>query len=78
MTKNITLAVDETVLAEARRYAAEHGTTVNGLVREHLQQIARSRSRAKQIVAELRALSEKSTARLGPGYRFSREETYDR
>ena len=34
--KNITLAVEENVLDEARRYAANRKTTVNGLVRDFL------------------------------------------
>ena len=36
--KNITLAVDEDVLDRVRVIAAERKTTVNGLVREYLEQ----------------------------------------
>lgn len=36
MTKNITLAVDETDLNGARIYAAKRSTTVNALVRKYL------------------------------------------
>jgi len=32
--KNVTLAIEEKVLREARRYAAENDTTLNALVRE--------------------------------------------
>jgi len=43
--KNITLSVDEnilaTVLATVRRYAAERNSTVNALVREYLTGLAR-------------------------------------
>jgi hypothetical protein len=34
--KNITLALDENVLAAVRRHAANRGTTVNAIVRDHL------------------------------------------
>ena len=36
--KNVTLAVEEDVLAAARKYAAARKTTVNGLVRDYLRQ----------------------------------------
>ena len=36
--KNITLSVDEKVLAAVRRYAVEHESSVNGLVREYFDQ----------------------------------------
>ncbi len=38
--KNITLSVDEHVLAEVRRCASKHNTTVNGLVRDDLTRLA--------------------------------------
>lgn len=63
--KNITLSVDEEVLAEVRRHAAARKTTVNALVREHLTQIARHADRAAQARKRIRALSEQSRARLG-------------
>jgi hypothetical protein len=36
MTKNITLAVDESELSGARVYAAKRSTTVNALVRKYI------------------------------------------
>ena len=35
--KNITLAIDEEILERARAYAEQQGTTVNAMVRTHLQ-----------------------------------------
>lgn len=75
--KNITLAVDEHVLAEARRYAAARNTTVNGLVREHLEQIVRNEDRARQAVRELREMSDRSTAEVGPR-NWTRDDLYER
>jgi len=38
--KNITLSVDENVLAAVRRHAAECNSTVNALVRDYLTGLA--------------------------------------
>ena len=35
--KNITLAIDDDTLEAGRAYAQQHGTTLNGLVRDLLQ-----------------------------------------
>ncbi len=76
--KNITLAVDDAVLSEVRRYAALRGTTVNALVRDHLERIARNEQRTKDAIRELREMSENTEARLGPDYKWNREENYER
>jgi hypothetical protein len=81
--KNITLSVDEKSLKAARVYAAEHDTTVNALVREFLARFARGRSEASaeeraQARKELVKLAEQSPARLGPNWKWNREEIYDR
>ena len=76
--KNITLSVDEKVLKEVRRYAIGRDTTVNALVREYLTRIAGEEDRIAKARKELRALAEKSTARLGPDWKWNREELYDR
>ena len=75
--KNITLAVEDDVLAEARKYAAANDTTVNALVREYLGRIAHQESRAKKAREELLKLAEESTLDLG-GWKWNREELYDR
>jgi hypothetical protein len=38
--KNITVTVDEVVLAAVRRHAAEHNSSVNALAREYLTNLA--------------------------------------
>ncbi|HEX2257187.1 MAG TPA: DUF6364 family protein [Afifellaceae bacterium] len=75
--KNITLAVDEDVLKAVRRYAAQHETTVNGLVREHLERIAARESRAHDAVERLRQLSEKSKGEVGE-ITWTRDDLYER
>ena len=66
--KNITLSVDDNVLAAVRRHAAERDSTVNALVREYLTNLARTR---------LRQLSVQSQGRLGKKT-WSREDLHDR
>jgi len=75
--KNITLAVDEKVLAVVRRYSAQHNCSVNSLVREFLTDIAEREDRAKQARKNIRKLSEQSTAKRGPGT-WSRNDLHER
>jgi hypothetical protein len=76
--KNITLAIEDGVLREARKYAAERETTVNAIVRDYLSRlVARERDSARAR-EELARLSDESEARLGPDWQWSREDTYDR
>lgn len=75
--KNITLAVDEEVLATVRAYAARNNTTVNALVREHLERIARQEDKAAQARQRLVELSRESKGGLGD-WKWNREELYDR
>ena len=75
--KNITLSIDETVLAEARRYALNHDQSVNGLVREFLTEIAQREDRARmarQRIRELSTTSEARSSRRG----WTRDELHER
>jgi hypothetical protein len=76
--KNLTLSISDETLDAVRIYAAERKTTVNAIVRSHLEQIARNRLRAKEAMAELRRMSETTEARLGPNYKFDRASLYER
>ena len=76
MAKNITLAIDEDVLDKVRVYAARRQTTVNGMVREYLSRIANEDEWLAETRRELKELMANSTGRLGPDYKWSREETY--
>ncbi len=60
--KNITLSIDETILDDVRVYAAKRGTTVNALVREYLNSVAKLEDRKDRARRRIRELSEKSTA----------------
>ena len=75
--KNITLAVDENVLAVVRKYSAEHNCSVNSLVRGFLTDIAEREDRAKQARKNIRKLSERSTAKRG-SKTWSRDDLHER
>lgn len=75
--KNITLSVEDDVLATVRKYAAANNTTVNALVRDYLSRVARLETNASKAREELLKLAEKSTLDLGD-WKWNREELYDR
>ena len=75
--KNITLSVDEDVLAAVRRHAAERNSTVNALVRNYLTNLAAHQDRANRARARLRQLSKESRGRLG-AKTWSRDQLHDR
>lgn len=75
--KNITLAIEENVLAAVRRYAAIRNTSVNAIVREHLGRIARDQDRSREAIRELREMSDRSSAEIGP-VTWTRDDLYDR
>jgi CHASE3 domain sensor protein len=76
MTKNVTLAIDEALLVRARAIAARKNTSVNEIVRNHLEQLVRGEDLLEGALKELRAMSEQTSARLGKSYRFDREAAY--
>ena len=75
--KNITLSVDDDVLEAVRRYAAVHRTSVNALVREELNRIARTHGRIEDAMKELRLLSARSPGLLGTE-KWTRVELHER
>ncbi len=74
---NITLAIDEELLDKSREYAANKGTTLNALVRELLGDEIAQASRREEARRGLLELIDNSTARLGPDYKWNREELYE-
>jgi hypothetical protein len=77
MTKNITLAIDEGVLQAVRKYAADHNTTVNALVREQLSAIAVRSKKSHAAWDELFRLADEAKAEIGP-ITWTRDDLYDR
>jgi len=75
--KNITLSIDDDVLADVRRYAAQHNTTVNALVRSSLETLAERMRRQQAEWDELFALADEAGAQVGPRT-WTRDDIHDR
>jgi hypothetical protein len=73
---NLTLSVDEKVLARARRAARAMNKSVNQPVREYLDQLA-GQADVEDDIRELRRLSADEDSR-SRGWRFDRDELHER
>ena len=75
MSVNITLSIDDRVVADARRIAADRGTSLNQLVRDYLNELTRTDD-VESVLRELDAMwSERSYRSQGP---WTREEAHER
>jgi hypothetical protein len=74
---NITLAIDDELLASVRAFARANGTTLNALVRRELRQLVDADGRQEEARRRLIELAEESTADMGKGFKFNRDEMYD-
>lgn len=78
-TKNITLAIDEDLLEQARRIALDEKTSVNAIVRDLLvKKVATSSTnqRRREAARQLVALSKKAATPMPKGWKFDREAHY--
>ncbi len=72
---NVTLSIDDRVVAKARRIAAARGTTLDQLIGDHLDELTRVDD-ADSMVRELDAMwSERTYRSQAP---WSREEAHER
>ena len=80
MTKNITLAVDEDVLASFRVHAAEQRTSVNALIRKHMADATGLAEKRRQARAWMAAKGTENMANDDlqgqGGWRWNREDCY--
>jgi len=77
---NITLTLDEKLVKEVRKIAADRDTTLTGLVRAYLEQIAEENARSGRKKRELEALEksfERFQVKLGK-ITWKREDLYER
>lgn len=72
---NITLSIDEQVVARARRIAAVRGTSLNQMVRDYLDDLTRPGA-MQSVLDQLDSVWSESTGRSnGP---WTREDLYER
>jgi hypothetical protein len=76
--KNITLAIEDEVLDKVRVVAAEKRTTVNALVRDYLNDLAGRNQRIAEARRELLRLMATSEGRMGPDWKFDRDDSHER
>ena len=72
---NLTIAIDDELLARAREVASRRGVSLQQLIREHLEVMAGERS-GSELAQELFALMDETPGRSG-GRRFRRDEAYE-
>ena len=77
MNKNITLAVDENVLKQARILAAERHMSLSAMVREYLNSLLEKERFVDEARRALLKLIDETDADMGGGH-WSRETAYDR
>ena len=73
---NVTLSIDEKLLARARELAHERGTSVNQLIRDYFERIT-GLSGPADVMEQLERLWTEQEGRSG-GWKWNREELYDR
>ncbi len=64
MTKNLTLAVDEKLLERFRLHAVERKTSVNALLRKHMEEAVGLEERRRSAIAKMLELGRKTSARF--------------
>jgi CHASE3 domain sensor protein len=75
--KNVTIALDEALLREARRIAADRGTTLNAMIREFMEELTERESEAVKARRRIVELCRSSRAEVGPRT-WSRDELHER
>ena len=71
---NVTLSIDEQLVARARKKAESLGKSLNQLIRDYLGGLAGG-DNAEQSIEEFKRLSGRGHSR---GWRFSRDEIHER
>jgi len=75
--KNVTISLDESLLREARRIAADRSTTLNAMIRGFLEELAERESGAVKARRRIIELCRESRAEVGPRT-WTRDELHDR
>jgi hypothetical protein len=71
---NITLSIDEQLVARARKRAKALGKSLNQLIRDYLQKLAGGDD-AEQSIEQFKRLSGSGNSR---GWRFDRDQIHER
>ena len=75
--RNLTIRLDEDLLKAARRIARAKNTSVNQLVREHLEELVRRTDPQKTALAEIEEIFRTRRSQIGP-ITWTRDDLYER
>jgi metal-responsive CopG/Arc/MetJ family transcriptional regulator len=75
--KNVTIALDESLLREVRRIAADRSTTLNAMIRGFLQELTKRESGTMKARERIVELCRETQAEVGPRT-WSRDEIHER
>jgi hypothetical protein len=75
--KNVTIALDEATLRDARRIAADRSTSLNALIREFLERLATRESQSRSARRRIADLCRDSNAEIGERT-WTRDELHER
>jgi hypothetical protein len=75
--KNVTIALDEGLLRDVRRIAAERSTTLNAMIRGFLEELAVRESGVAEARRRIVELCREAHAEVGPRT-WSRDDLHER
>jgi hypothetical protein len=75
--KNVTIALDEAMVREARRIAADRATSLNALIRDFLERLTLRESQSRTARVRIAQLCRDAKAEVGERT-WSRDELHDR
>ena len=75
--KNVTIALDEALLRDARRIAAERSTSLNSMIRGYLERLTERESRSHSARQRIAELCRHSSAEVGPRT-WTRDDLHER
>ena len=77
MLRNVTLSIDEDLLLSARKIALDRNTSVNQIVREHLEGLVRENEQQEAAMARVEEMFRESRFELG-SKTWTRDSLYER
>jgi len=75
--KNVTIALDESTVREARRIAAERSTSLNALIRDFLERLTLRESQSRTARLRIAELCRDAKAEVGERT-WNRDELHER
>jgi len=75
--KNVTIALNDSLVTQARRIAAERGTTLNAMIRRFLTDVVERDSRLTEARSRIVSMCRTSDAEVG-NRSWSRDQLHER